>query len=56
MKTAQNESRNCLRSTASDRSGGQGIRTLNPLRGTHFPSGLLAIRIPSFFGLRHFEW
>ena len=38
------------------RSGGQGIRTLNPLRGTHFPSGLLAIRIPSFFGLRHFEW
>ena len=37
------------------RSGGQGIRTLNPLRGTHFPSGLLAIRIPSFFGLRHFE-
>ena len=40
---------------ASHQSGGQGIRTLNPLRGTHFPGGLLAIRLPSLMGRRHFE-
>ena len=34
MNAAQNESRQPVRATASELSGGHGIRTHNPLRGT----------------------
>lgn len=43
---------NTLRNHVSE-SGGQGIRTLNPLRGTCTPNRPLAIRIPSEVVLCH---
>ena len=47
MVRAQSKSHQLVKKMALRPSGGQGIRTLNPLRGTCTPNRPLAIRIPS---------